>query len=177
MKLTSKQIERLVRHGELVHTECKDASGGLPNALWESYSSFANTDGGVILLGVKNENIFFDQHVYFVKCRGQEVVQTINTARLDNKSGIMSNIDNTKTLKDCSSLNSSARRVYMAIAEDPFTTQQGLSSKLDLSRATIAAAVATLIKLNFIRREGSKKTGHWEVSRISRIVWKRVLFQ
>ena len=89
--------------------------------------------------------------------------QTINKARLDNKSGIMSNLDNNKTLKDCSSLNSSARRVYMAIAEDPFMTQQGLASKLDLSRATIAAATATLIKLNFIRREGSKKTGHWEV--------------
>lgn len=89
--------------------------------------------------------------------------QTINRARLDNKFGIMSNLDNNKTLKDCSSLNSSARRVYMAIAEDPFMTQQGLASKLDLSRATIAAATATLIKLNFIRREGSKKTGHWEV--------------
>lgn len=43
MKLTARQIERLVKHGEVVHTECKDASGGLPNALWESYSSFANT--------------------------------------------------------------------------------------------------------------------------------------
>lgn len=109
MKLTSKQIERLVRHGELVHTECKDASGGLPNALWESYSSFANTDGGVILLGVKDENILFDRHFYSEKCRGREVVwidnkQTINSARLDNKSGIMSNLDNNKTLKDCSYL-------------------------------------------------------------------------
>jgi predicted HTH transcriptional regulator len=53
VKLTAKQIERLVKQGEIVHTECKEASGGLPDALWESYSSFANTDGGVILLGVK----------------------------------------------------------------------------------------------------------------------------
>ena len=75
----------------------------------------------------------------------------------------MSNLDNNQTLKDTSSLNSSARRVYQAIAEDPFMTQQGLASKLDLSRATIAAATATLIKLNFIRREGSKKTGHWKL--------------
>ena len=52
MKLTAKQIERLVKQGEVVQTECKDASGGLPDSLWESYSSFANTDGGVILLGV-----------------------------------------------------------------------------------------------------------------------------
>ena len=78
--------------------------------------------------------------------------QTINKLGLDNKPGIMSNLDNNKTLKDCSSLNSSARRVYVAIAEDPYMTQQGLSSKLDLSRATIAAATATLIKLKFIRR-------------------------
>ena len=53
MKLTAKQIERLVKQGEVVHTECKDASGGLPDSRWESYSAFANTDGGVILLGVK----------------------------------------------------------------------------------------------------------------------------
>lgn len=45
-------IRRFDQYREDNRLEVKKASGGLPNSLWETYSSMANCYGGVIILGV-----------------------------------------------------------------------------------------------------------------------------
>ena len=50
------EIKRLVAKSENDAVEFKRARGGVPADFWPSYSSFANTDGGVIILGVRERD-------------------------------------------------------------------------------------------------------------------------
>lgn len=47
------EIFEILAYGERLHLECKKAESVLPKSVWETYSSFANTDGGLILFGVE----------------------------------------------------------------------------------------------------------------------------
>ena len=46
-------LNNIMRYHENNRIEAKKAAGGFPTSLWETYSAFANTIGGLILLGVE----------------------------------------------------------------------------------------------------------------------------
>lgn len=63
------QLDRIEEYREGNQLEAKAAQGGLPDTLWDSYSAFANTDGGCILLGIKERD---DHSLYVVGLKDAE---------------------------------------------------------------------------------------------------------
>ena len=55
MNMNKDDIKQLLLRGERITLECKEAQRTIPKSVWESYSAFANTIGGMILLGVKED--------------------------------------------------------------------------------------------------------------------------
>lgn len=49
-------VDELLKYGERVTLECKKSENSVPKSVWETYSAFANTNGGYIILGIE-ENL------------------------------------------------------------------------------------------------------------------------
>ena len=54
--MNSEEIKRFVEKSENAAVEFKRARGDVPADFWPSYNSFANMDGGVIILGVREKD-------------------------------------------------------------------------------------------------------------------------
>lgn len=52
-------LNELLQNKESREVEFKSAKGGFPGSFWETYSSFANTEGGVIIFGIKEKTGYF----------------------------------------------------------------------------------------------------------------------
>ena len=53
--MNEKTIKETLLKGERVTLECKKAKAEVPKSIWQTYSAFANTIGGMILLGVNED--------------------------------------------------------------------------------------------------------------------------
>lgn len=51
------RIKAAFYQGEKVDIECKKAESSIPKSVYESYFAFANTKGGYIIFGVKEDRM------------------------------------------------------------------------------------------------------------------------
>ena len=90
--MTTKEILQLYRmeeYREGNRLEAKAAQGGIPDTLWDSYSAFANTDGGCILLGVKEHD---DHSLYVVGLKDAEKMKKDFWNGVNNRQRISVNL-------------------------------------------------------------------------------------
>ena len=87
--ISSEDIRELLKYGERITLECKDSRSEISKSVWETYSSFANTCGGIILLGVEEhmsevniEKRFTFTDIKNPEIRIKEFWDTINSSKV-----------------------------------------------------------------------------------------------
>lgn len=124
-------IYSLVENDEV---ECKEALGGLPKDLWETYSAFANTNGGTLFLGIKEKcGRFFITGVNNEENIIKDLWDNLNNPKkvsaniLNNNSIEVLDIEGTKVIKIViPKADRKSRPVY--IGENPFNESKHLGT-------------------------------------------------
>ena len=83
-------MEQLLARTECSDLEYKSAAGGFPGSFWDTYSAFANTDGGTIVLGVCEK-----EHKFYLDSLKPELVEKYQKDfwnNVNNKSTISCNL-------------------------------------------------------------------------------------
>ena len=93
-------INTLLQVGERISFECKKCENQIPKSVWETYSSFANTVGGIIVLGITEHMEEPDQSKRFeITCVNnptklkKEFFDTLNSNKVNRNILIEEDVD------------------------------------------------------------------------------------
>lgn len=88
--MNMQELRQIIYKGEKVDIECKEAESNVPRSVYESYSAFANTKGGYIIFGVKEdkkktlpEERFMIQGIQNSKKQVEDFWNTINSSKVN----------------------------------------------------------------------------------------------
>ena len=174
----------LCRKKEGTEVEFKSALGGFPGSFWETYSAFANTKGGVIVLGVKEKNHRFTPDGFtedqvnkykktFWDCANnkwpapeikEHFGQNDDRVELTLRIGQSTSSPKNGAESGLKSRLKSGQKIVELMRENPSITIAELVSELGMSRSGISKQIAKLKADRVIEREGSDKSGRWIVN-------------
>lgn len=93
MTITSNDIYNLIHQGESTSIEIKKCSDSVPRSVWETYSAFANTRGGIILLGItEHKERPFDSRFEITGVSDPDKIETDFFNILNNRQKVSRNI-------------------------------------------------------------------------------------
>lgn len=124
-------IFSLVENDEI---ECKKARGGLPKDLWETYSAFANTNGGTIFLGIKEEKEkFYPVGVENPENIIKDLWDNLNNSKKVSSNLLSNNSVEIKKIEDKSIIiirvpKADRRQRPIYIGENPFNESKSLGT-------------------------------------------------
>ena len=186
MNRTRSELKKIIADGESVHLECKLAKNAIPANFWETYSSFANTDGGTILLGERSgmglSQLYgnWEEAGYarpqlsesFNPERTKVEIEVEVAEKVAEKQGEVA-VKHTKkdtetrsgyTEKVTEKLSETEERIVALIQSNAHITQKMLSEAIGLTRQYVGRCMDSLQARKIIRRIGTDKGGYWEVS-------------
>ena len=124
------QIENLINLGESYQVEFKKSENQVPDSMWETYSAFANTNGGYIFLGIEDDGNGMFKSVTGVKNPDKVISDIFNHA--NNKDLVNVNLLSNETVFKINYKDKTMIMVY--VQEAPVNLKPVyLKKKLDLT--------------------------------------------
>lgn len=193
--MTPTDIKKLLQKGERLTLEAKLAKTDVPKSLWESYSAFANTMGGTILLGVfedvkekqpaKMQNMLrmigygenlgsgFPLILNAWKQAGWGEPELKNRLEVDEVALVLpihrfeGTVPKSDPKSDPKKLTPQARldMIIAIIKDNPLITREEIAKAVGVGHTTIQNDLRTLRKQYGLRYEGSSKTGQWIIDK------------